>query len=85
MGVGGNKFCLISKGCGVDDRIRHGQLMANAQFSSRKRNLAIEIGNFPPQSFSDKLVCNRLAPPKKENLSDFEDDYGGNDDMPFGL
>lgn len=85
MGVGGDKFCLIGEGCGVDNGIRHGQLMAKTQFGGCESNVPIKIGNLPAQGFSDKFVCNCFALPKKENFPDFKNDYGGNDDAPLVL
>ncbi len=85
MRIGRDQFRPVSLCCRKDDRVGHRQLMTDTQLRSSKRNLAVKIGNFPAQGFSDKFICNRLASPEKKNLSNFENDDGGNNYAPLGF
>ena len=79
MCVCSDKFHLVIDGSRVDDGVGHVQSMADAEVGSRKGDPAVEIGNFPAQSFSDKFICNSFALAQKKNLSYFENDYSWND------
>ncbi len=85
MRVGSDKLHLIRDGRCVNDRVGHGQLMTDAEFSGSKRDLAVQINNFAIEGFADKFICNRLAPPEKKNLSHLKNDNGGYDDAPLDL
>ena len=85
MRVASDKLHLIRDGRCVNDRVGHGQLMTDAEFSGSKRNLAVQINNFPTEGFADKFICNRFAPPEKKNLAHLKNDNGGYDDAPLDL